>query len=103
MIKFSTVLFVFIFVTQRILNCFSQSKDFGTKKVMPILENEKWWGGATLDGRNMPFVEGNLTYNQAADCKTNQAAPLFISNKGRFIWSEKPLNISIEKGKIALV
>jgi hypothetical protein len=48
----------------------------------------------------MPFIERELAYNQAENCKRNQAAQLFISNMGRFIWSEKPLNISTKKGKI---
>lgn len=98
--KFSIVVFVCILAAQGILTDFGQNNDTGAKKVIPILENEKWCGGATLDGRNMPFAEGKLTYDQAANCKVNQAAPLFISNMGRFIWSGKPLNISIEKGMI---
>jgi len=79
---------------------YSQNNNAILKKEIPILENEKWWGGATLDGRNMPFSGGKFTYNQAADCKANQAAPLFISNKGRYIWSEDPLNIAITEVKI---
>jgi alpha-glucosidase (family GH31 glycosyl hydrolase) len=39
-------------------------------------------------------------YDQYADCKTNQAAPFFISDKGRYIWSEKPLKIEFVTGKI---
>jgi alpha-glucosidase (family GH31 glycosyl hydrolase) len=70
------------------------------KEEIAILEGEKWWGGAVLDGRNMPFDNDKFVYDQYADCKANQAAPLFISNKGRYIWSEEPLNIEITKDKI---
>lgn len=100
--KCLTILFVSILVTQVIRPCNGQNIDSVAKKEIPILENEKWWGGATLDGRNMPFVEGKLAYNQAGNCKTNQAAPLFVSDKGRYIWSEEPLNITIEKGMISV-
>ena len=78
-----------------IVSCYGQSKISIQKKEISILKNEKWWGGAVLDGRNMPFGEDKFVYNQDGDCKTNQAAPLFLSNKGRYIWSEKPLNIEI--------
>jgi alpha-glucosidase (family GH31 glycosyl hydrolase) len=79
----------------------SQHRDSNARKEIAILENEKWWGGAVLDGRNSPLGEG-FSYNQYGDCKTNQAAPFYLSNQGRFIWSEKPLDIRISGGKIAV-
>lgn len=84
-----------------IMSC-RQNSDAGTRLEIPLLENEKWWGGAVLDGRNSPYEDEKFGYDQFADCKANQAAPLFISNKGRFIWSEKPLNIEITREKIFL-
>jgi len=66
------------------------------------LENEHWWGGAVLDVHNSPLDEKDFYYGQFADCKGNQSAPLFISNKGRYIWSEKPLLIGIKEGKITI-
>ena len=99
--KYSTILYAFVLVIQGTLTCFSQSRDSSKMKVIQILENEKWWGGATLDGRNMPFSEG-LIYNQNNNCKSNQAAPLFLSDKGRYIWSEEPLNITISKNNIVV-
>ena len=77
-----------------------QTNDTGFKKEIVILEGEKWWGGAVLDGRNSPFSEEKFVYNQDANCKANQAAPFFLSNKGRFIWSEKPLKIEITEERI---
>jgi len=65
-----------------------------------VLEDEKWWGGAVLDGRNMPFSEEKFVYDQDADCKANQAQPLYLSNKGRYIWSEEPLKIEITGERI---
>lgn len=70
------------------------------KLELEVLEGERWWGGAVLDGRNMPFGERGLVYDQNNNCKTNQAAPLFLSNKGRYIWSEEPLNIKIDQNNI---
>ena len=71
-----------------------------TKKQIGLLENEKWWGGAVVDGPKMPFSQDQFVYDQFADCKGNQSQPLFISSKGRFIWSEKPLNIEFLKNTI---
>ena len=87
-------------ISSGIVQCCKQNKADNSKKEISILENEKWWGGAVLDGRNSPLNVEKFIYDQFADCKANQAAPLFISNKGRYIWSEKPLNIEITKDKI---
>jgi alpha-glucosidase len=88
-----------ILFTGLVTSC-KQKQEVGSKKEISILQGEKWWGGAVLDGRNSPLDDGKFSYNQDADCKTNQAAPIYISNKGRYIWSEKPLNIKITKEKI---
>jgi alpha-glucosidase (family GH31 glycosyl hydrolase) len=67
-----------------------------------ILENEKWWGGAVLDGRNSPLNERDFAYDQFGNCKANQAAPFFLSDKGRYIWSEKPLKIKMKDNYITV-
>jgi alpha-glucosidase (family GH31 glycosyl hydrolase) len=77
-----------------------QSDNKGGKKEIIILDNEKWWGGAVLDGRNSPLIDGKYVYDQNGDCKGNQASPFYLSDKGRYIWSEKPLSIQITKEKI---
>lgn len=77
-------------------------KESKPAKEITITENEKWWGGAVVDGPLMPFSGEKYVYNQNGNCKDNQAAPLLISNKGRFIWGEKPLNIEITKTNISL-
>jgi alpha-glucosidase (family GH31 glycosyl hydrolase) len=83
-----------------ILSGCRQSAENNAKKELALLENEKWWGGAVLDGRNSPLNDKPFVYDQYADCKTNQAAPFFVSDKGRFIWSEKPLKIEFTADKI---
>ena len=98
--KFNLLILTF-FLTQGITTICKHSYVAGSKKVIAILEDEKWWGGAVCDGPNMPFTSGKLVYDQKSNCKDNQAAPLFISSKGRFIWSEKPLNIEITKTSIS--
>ncbi|MDD5053135.1 MAG: glycoside hydrolase family 31 protein [Sulfuricurvum sp.] len=82
---------------------FTQVKSSVAKKEIVLLQNEKWWGGAVVDGPKMPYNQDTFVYDQYANCKGNQSQPLFISNKGRFIWSEKPLKIEFSKGKISVV
>ena len=61
-----------------------------------LAEGECWWGGAVADGQRMPFgpavhrrnlatSAGFLTNDQDG---ANQSAPLLVSNRGRYIWSE---------------
>jgi alpha-glucosidase (family GH31 glycosyl hydrolase) len=90
---------LFVFCIGIVSGC-RQGRETLTGKELTISDNEKWWGGATLDGRNSPLTDGKYTYDQDANCKTNQAAPLFISDQGNYIWSEKPLNIKITREKI---
>ncbi|WP_062105843.1 glycoside hydrolase family 31 protein [Bacillus niameyensis] len=65
---------------------------------LELLENEYWWGGAVSDGVFMPFgdVEGNRKLNP--NLTPNQANPVLISNKGRYIWSEKPYDFKYIDG-----
>ncbi len=66
-----------------------------------ILPDENWWGGNVVHGRQMPFDESSdYSLDQYGNNGANQAQPLFISDKGRFIWSENPIKISFNKGKI---
>lgn len=61
----------------------------GTTRIIPLLPNEHWWGGAVNDGVRMPFTDGyrNDLYG---NLQGNQAQPLLLSDKGRVIWSDAP-------------
>ena len=67
-------------------------------------DGERWWGGAVADGQLMPFGahhrrdlgssagiagEGNERFGN------NQSAPLLLSSRGRFVWSEAPFDYEI--------
>ena len=72
------------------------------KKEMILRENEKWWGGFTTDGKLMPFGSKELSRDLYANNKGNQAQPLLISNKGRYVWSEEPFKYTFKAGKLIL-
>lgn len=69
-----------------------------------VIENgEYWWGGCIFDGIRMPFNK-NTNYERKINPNEtmNQAAPLLLSNKGRYIWCDSGFNISIKDSKITL-
>jgi Alpha-glucosidases, family 31 of glycosyl hydrolases len=63
---------------------------------IPLLDNEYWWGGAVSDGVQMPFGSRTHQRDLFGDAGYNQACPLLLSNKGRYIWSEEPFRFSFE-------
>jgi alpha-glucosidase (family GH31 glycosyl hydrolase) len=69
---------------------------------LQLLPGEKWWGGAVADGKAMPFGNSPHRRNLATSAGfidddsggANQSAPLLISNKGRYLWSDDPFEFA---------
>lgn len=66
------------------------------------LEGECWWGGDIDDGVRMPFGEFDHTRDLIREGRGNQAVPLLISNKGRYVWSEEPIRFFFANGRLTL-
>lgn len=66
------------------------------------LENEKWWGIFSAMGRQMPFSDNLNELNLEGGTLGNLAMPFFVSNKGRYVYSQKPFKCSIKDGKLIL-
>ncbi len=66
-----------------------------------IKDREKWFGGASNEAHLAPFKDG-YSYDMYADTKGNQAAPLLVSTKGRFIWSEEPFKFTVANNKLII-
>ena len=66
-----------------------------------FLENEHFWGGPTVfAASDMPIKSGAL-YDR--DCRIdprNQFMPLFLSDKGRYIWSDDTFHVWVEKDEL---
>ena len=62
-----------------------------------ILENELWYGGSVADAMKAPF-NINTKYFLDMECGLNQTMPFFLSTKGRYIWCEAPMTVTIENG-----
>lgn len=85
-----------------LIMCSSFSTLYSQKKLSyPIDKNEKWYGAAVNEGHKAPFIEGyqaDLNNNVYG----NQASPLLLSNKGRYIWSDQPFAFKLENNEIII-
>ena len=68
---------------------------------LTIKAGEQWYGGAVNDAHLMPFKDG-YSLDMYGDTRGNQAVPLLVSTKGRFIWSEEPFKFSFEKNRLLI-
>lgn len=75
-----------------------------TQKVeLTITQGEYWWAGITSKGYEMPYSQSSVaSYEMWGDNFGNQAQPLLISTKGRYIWSEEPIKYEFNKGTITV-
>ncbi len=61
-----------------------------------FLDGECFWGGSTLAGCDNPFTADSVkAYDYTRWCD-NQVMPLFLSNKGRYIWSDHPFKVDFK-------
>jgi len=67
-----------------------------------LLDGELWWGGDVTDGVHMPFGKEVFVRDLIAGIAGNQAAPLLVSSKGRYVWSEHPIRYAFEGGMLAV-
>ena len=86
---------------------------FAEKYVTQIkpLQGEKWYGAFTAKGycntalKEMsfqPYKDDEQKKDLSIDNRGNQAAPLLISNKGRYVWSEQPFAFEFKAGILIL-
>ena len=74
-----------------------------------ILPGEKWWGGIDcFQSRGGVLITApydastNLSLDLVRDNYSNQAVSFFLSNTGRYIWSDEPVKVVFDKGLISL-
>ncbi|MEO0414038.1 MAG: glycoside hydrolase family 31 protein [Verrucomicrobiota bacterium] len=68
-----------------------------------LLPKEHWWGGLSVDGHRMPFTaETDLERNLLGNNRGNQASPILVSSKGRYVWSEMPFLYRFKKGVLTI-
>lgn len=80
---------------------FSQAPVYKAKKVIDINKGEKWFGGTVDDGHVMPFKDG-YSFNLYGNNNGNQSAPLLLSTKGRYVWSNQPFEFTIKNNQLII-
>lgn len=79
---------------------FSQEKE----SIEIIVEtDEYWWGGLSSIGYQTPYdKDSEFSVNLLGDNRGNQAQPLLLSSKGRYVWCEEPIEYGISNGKLTV-
>ena len=92
-----TFLSVVIFAVLAQLNASELTYSQSETIELELLPGECWWGGLSVDGYRMPYGEATeLRRDLYANNQGNQASPILISSKGRYVWSEMPYRYLIE-------
>ena len=70
--------------------------------VVSMLEGEKWWGVGTGYGKWQPFTASGKPFKAdlRTENKSNQTAPLMVSSKGRYVWSDDAYKVEIQDGRL---
>jgi alpha-glucosidase len=66
------------------------------------LDGEFWWGAFVGYGERMPYIQPIDNYDLSSRNENNQVVPLFLSNKGRYVWSDYPFIFSVSDGRITI-
>ena len=67
--------------------------------VVPVLPGECWWGGCVNAAHRMPITEGTQErFSPVGGRENDQFAPLYVSSAGRYLWSERPFDVTAAGG-----
>ncbi len=65
-------------------------------------KDEYWWGGVVAFGSHMPYIMPIKEFDLSLQNYNNQVVPLFVSNKGRYIWSDFPFRFEVIENAIII-
>ncbi len=77
-------------------------EDSGQATVLKLEPGEVWWGGAVNEGHKMPFGTQAYSIDLYGSSFGNQCAPLLVSSKGRYVWSDKPFRFEFRDGNLTV-
>lgn len=70
---------------------------------LKIEADEYWWGGLSSKGHETPYdASSKVEYDLWGANMGNQAQPLLLSSKGRYVWSEEPIKYAFDKGTLTV-
>lgn len=68
-----------------------------------LLPGEQWWDGLSHDVGKMPYTsQTKLARDMWGNNDENQAQPLLISSRGRYVWCNDPIRYSFNAGKLTV-
>ena len=67
-----------------------------------MLSNEYWWGGVVDFAYQMPYGFYSNQKIQVGLDGEDQSSSLFLSNRGRYLWSAKPFTVTFQGGRIRI-
>lgn len=65
-----------------------------------FLPGEYFWGGSTANATDMPISQSSGYCRDYRTNPVNQMTPLFISSKGRYVWSDRPFKVWVENEEL---
>ena len=75
----------------------------GARVELKMLDGEFWWAGLSSKGYETPYdASSKVAHDLYGDNKGNQAQPLLLSSKGRYVWSEQPIKYVFDEGTITV-
>ena len=82
------------------LACLSASGAPWSGAIEP-LPGEKWWGGDVHYGSSMPYADTRKPIDLSTPREA--AMPLLVSNRGRYVWSDRPFAYAFSNGVLRIV
>lgn len=65
-----------------------------------LQDGEYFWGGDAANGWEMPVCKDTDYFRDLRYQSTTQHMPLYLSSKGRYVWSEKAMKATISNGEM---
>ena len=98
---------LFVLLLASTWTLFAAAEEY-TTRIEP-LDGERWWGAVVEKGHLQPFLnfdsgrKSGGPYDLGTQGSYGFTAPLLLSSKGRYVWSERPFAFSFENGVLTLV
>lgn len=94
-----------------VILCWTHLRADAIESIINSLPGEKWYGAYTAKAycntpfdqiHFQPYPSNTAKKDLSMDNNGNQAAPLLISNQGRYIWSNEPFAFELKAGDVVL-
>jgi alpha-glucosidase len=72
------------------------------ESIITFERGEYWWGGVVAFGSQMPYLKPVKEFDLALQNNNNQVVPLFVSNRGRYVWSDQPFRFEIDNNALKI-